>query len=223
MPRKARIVMVGMPHHVTQRGNYRQKVFESHQDYQKYCYWAKEYAFNYNIEILSYCLMTNHVHFIVVPRSEDGLARFFNTLHMRYSQHKNSDKKQKGHLWQGRFYSSILDEGHLLRAIRYVERNPLRANIVQKIEDYVWSSARERLGLEQDAILKTVPTESVLGGSYSIDWKEFLKHGDEQMTDLMRQKTQKGHAIGAEKFVIQLESRFGVSLKDGRVGRPAKK
>ena len=149
MPRQPRLVLEGMAHHVTQRGNYRQNVFESRTDFQCYSYWAAEYAGKYNIDIIAYCLMTNHVHFIVVPKSKENLALFFNMTHMRYSQYKNKQNKKMGHLWQGRFYSSVLDEAHLLRAIRYVEQNPVRAKMVEKASDYIWSSARFHMSLER--------------------------------------------------------------------------
>ena len=104
MPRQARIVIPGIAHHVTQRGNYQSAIFEQDQDYRKYSYWIKEYASEYQVKILAYCLMTNHVHFILIPKTEDGLARLFNTVHMRYAQYINIRRKACGHLWQGRFY-----------------------------------------------------------------------------------------------------------------------
>jgi putative transposase len=103
-------------------GNYGQSVFESENDYLPYLRWFKKYCQEYFLKIWAYCLMSNHVHFIAVPMREDSLARTFNTLHMRYSQYFNQKKNMKGHLWQGRFYSSILDERHLYAAIRYIEK-----------------------------------------------------------------------------------------------------
>ena len=222
MPRRARLVVTGMPHHVTQRGNYRQNVFESRRDYQRYCYWASQYALNYQVEILAYCLMTNHVHFIVVPHATDGLARFFNATHMRYSQYKNENHKRRGHLWQGRFYSSVLDGVHLLRAVRYVEQNPVRAGIVKKPGDYVWSSAREHLGVERAPVLKAAGAHKMLNIGKKEDWNIFLGQEDYQMADLMRQKTQKGGVIGTDEFIERLEARMGIMLKDRKAGRPLK-
>jgi putative transposase len=106
MPRQARIVIPKIPHHVTQRGNYRQGVFEEEGDYNLYCTWMGQYADTYGLDILAYCLMSNHVHFIVVPREAESLARVFNTLHMRYAQYINRRSGARGHLWQGRFYSA---------------------------------------------------------------------------------------------------------------------
>ncbi|HHT9117847.1 MAG TPA: transposase [Candidatus Hypogeohydataceae bacterium YC38] len=110
MPRIARAVAPDYPHHVTQRGNYQQTVFEDKEDRMQYLYWLKEYSRKYDLRIWAYCLMSNHVHFICVPGNADSLSKTFNTLHMRYSQHINRKKGMKGHLWQGRFFSCILDE-----------------------------------------------------------------------------------------------------------------
>ena len=86
MPRIARVVAVGIPHHITQRGNYRQDVFLDDSDRRKYLLWIQEYSQKYHLNILVYCLMRNHAHFIAIPQKEDSLARTFNTAHMRYSQ-----------------------------------------------------------------------------------------------------------------------------------------
>ena len=124
MPRIARAIAVNYPHHVTQRGNYQHPVFDENNDFKQYLYWLKEYSRKYGLKIWSYCLMTNHVHFVCVPEEETSLSKTFNALHMRYSQYLNTKRGKKGHLWQGRFYSSILDERHLYAAVRYVENEP---------------------------------------------------------------------------------------------------
>ena len=131
MPRQSRIVLPDIPHHITQRGNYRQTVFEEAADYKQYCSWVKEYAEKYDLTILAFCLMENHIHFIVVPHTADALAKAFNTIHMRYSQYLNRKHGVRGHLWQGRYFSCFMDDQHLYRAIRYAERNPVRVGIVQ--------------------------------------------------------------------------------------------
>ena len=140
MPRIARIVAVGLPHHITQRGNYNQNVFLDDNDRKRYAYWIQEYSAKYGLSILSFCLMQNHVHFIVIPNRGDLLAKTLNAAHMRYSQYFNKKMRAKGHLWQGRFYSCVLDEVHLIAAARYIERNPVRANIVRKPWEWKWSA-----------------------------------------------------------------------------------
>lgn len=142
MPRIARVVAKNYPHHVTQRGNYKQPVFEDEQNYELYLQWLEQYSQKNHLDIWAYCLMKNYVHFVCVPRKDDALAKTFNMLHMRYSQYFNKKNNRTGHLWQGRFYSCILDERHVYAAVRYIENNPVRAGLVKQSEDYRWSSAK---------------------------------------------------------------------------------
>ena len=217
MPRQSRIVLPHVPHHVTQRGNYGQPVFESEADYKKYCHWFKSYSEKYGLETYAYCLMTNHVHFIVVPKNENALARVFNTLHMMYSQHLNKRKGVTGHLWQGRFFSCVLDETHLYRAIRYVERNPIRARMARYAWDYTWSSASEHVGKSKGII----PLQASLEMKEE-EWAEYLKEPDEEMVDEIRIKTQKGSIVGSEQFIKHIENRFNRPMARLSLGRPKK-
>ena len=132
MPRIARLILPNNPHHITQRGNYQQKVFKAEIDYSYYAALLKKYAMRYAVSIIAFCLMPNHVHFICVPSNEDSLANTFKITHTTYSQYLNRKDNIKGHLWQGRFFSSILDEKYLYAAVRYVENNPVRAGLVEK-------------------------------------------------------------------------------------------
>ena len=141
MPRLARTVFADVPHHITQRGNRREDVFFDDEDRKVYLRWLGEYCKKWNVEVLAYCLMTNHIHLILRPTTKDGLQRVLKPLHMRYAQRINRLKGWKGHLWQGRFFSSPLDNTYTWSAIRYIERNPVRAGMVEKAEDYIWSSA----------------------------------------------------------------------------------
>jgi putative transposase len=160
MPRLARTVCARVPHHITQRGNRREAVFFADDDYRAYLAWLKDYAEQHAVEILAYCLMTNHIHLVVVPASEDGLEKLLKPLHMRYAQRVNRTRGWKGHLWQGRFFSSALDEDYLWAAVRYVERNPVRARMVRKAENYRWSSASAHCGLRTDPVLTINPDYS---------------------------------------------------------------
>lgn len=116
MPRTARIVAQNLPYHITQRGNYRQNVFQDNEDRLCYLSCIKDYSKKHKLSVFVYCLMDNHVHFIAVPRKEDLPAKVFSISHMRYSQYFNKKKKASGHLWQGRFYSCVLDEPYLMAA-----------------------------------------------------------------------------------------------------------
>ena len=146
MPRLTRIVHAGVSHHITQRGNRREKAFFTDDDRRAYLDWLKEYAEKYEVDILAYCLMTNHIHLVAVPKTEAGLQRMLKPPPMRYAQRINRTRSWKGHLWQGRFSSSALDEAYLWAVVRYVERNPVRARIVRKAENYPWSSAAAHCG-----------------------------------------------------------------------------
>jgi len=147
MPRISRAIAIGYPHHITQRGNYRQTVFAEEGDYVRYVELLAGFAPRYGLEIWAYCLMPNHVHFIGVPCRQESLARTFNTVHMLYAQYFNRKQNTTGHLWQGRFFSCVLDERHLYAAVRYVEMNPVRAGIAQAPQDYPWCSAKSHMNM----------------------------------------------------------------------------
>ena len=147
MPRLARNVFPRIPHHITQRGNRREEVFFTDDDRHAYLNWLKEYSQEHKVDVLAYCLMTNHIHLVVVPNTEEGLNRMLKPLHMRYAQHINREKGWKGHLWQGRYFPFPLDDVYLCAAIRYVERYSVRAKMVRIAERYPWSSAAVHCGL----------------------------------------------------------------------------
>jgi putative transposase len=220
MPRISRAVATDLPHHVTQRGNYKQSVFEEDNDFRHYLQWLRDYTRRYSLKVWAYCLMSNHVHFVCVPTGEDSLARTFNTLHMRYSQYFNRKKKAKGHLWQGRFYSSILDESHLFAAIRYVENNPVRAGVVDSPDEYRWSSVRGHINRDSDPILsQDCPLAKEIG-----DWLEYLKEEDDKvMIDKIRSSTRTGRPCGDDGFMSRMEALLGRQLKALPRGRPFKK
>lgn len=146
MSRVARIVVPGFAHHVTQRGNRRADVFETDEDRHAYLRFLTQYADKHGLSVWAYCLMTNHVHLVVVPEREDSLAKALRDAHTVYAMRFNTRTRLSGHVWQGRFYSCPMDETHLWTAVRYVERNPVRAGLVSRAEDYPWSSAPAHCG-----------------------------------------------------------------------------
>ena len=153
----ARVVVPGIPHHVTQRGNRRQDTFFRDADYREYLYHMAEWCNRCGVEVWAYCLMRNHVHLIVVPESEDGLRRAIGEAHRRYTRYVNFREGWKGHLWQGRFASFPMDEEWLIAAARYVELNPVRAGLVRRAGEYRWSSALAHLSGEDDILVRTEP------------------------------------------------------------------
>ncbi len=219
MPRVARITVPGYPHHITQRGNYQQTVFEIGDDFEQYLHWLKEYSQRYSLEIWAYCLMNNHVHFVCVPHREDSLARMFNTLHMRYSQYYNRKKGLRGHLWQGRFFSSVLDEKHVYAAVRYVENNPVRAGLVFKAEDYQWSSAHAHIHNLKDTVL----SNNFFLKEEIPDWQVYLNGRDEsKVVESLEKNLLTGHPCGSEAFIERIGTIVGRSLKAAPKGRPKK-
>jgi len=222
MPRHARSVFAGVPHHVTQRGNRGEVVFFSDEDRAAYLTWLCEYCAKYEVSILAYCLMSNHVHIVAVPETEDALQKVFRPLHTRYAQRLNRVKKWKGHVWQGRYFSSALDDTYLWAALRYVERNPVRARIVRRAENYRWSSAAAHCGLQKDSVLATV-REWVHQLESIDDWSSWLAEGDrsEEM-DVLRRHVETSLPCGADGFVRKLERQVGKILRVRSRGRPKK-
>lgn len=161
MPRHRRIVIPGVPYHITQRGNYRSEVFRSRGDHEAYLSLLHAYARRFGLALFAYCLMPNHVHLIIVPSSANGLCRALRAVHCQYAQRSHRMRAVCGHLWQGRYNSCALDSTHFVNAIRYVELNPVRAALVARPEDYRWSSAAARCGRRTDPLLEAV--ESSLG------------------------------------------------------------
>lgn len=222
MPRLARTVFAGVPHHITQRGNRREKVFFTEEDRNVYLRWLREYGEKHRVDVLAYCLMTNHVHLVVIPASEEGLQGVLKPLHMRYAQRINRSRGWKGHVWQGRFFSSPLDEAYLWAAMRYVERNPVRAKMVRKAENYPWSSASAHCGLRQDEAL----TRKAMWWrrfEQIPDWSAWLAEGDEpSKLEVLRCNVEKGLPCGSARFIQKLEKTAGRVLQVRPRGRPKK-
>lgn len=176
MTGSARVVVPGCPHHVTQRGNRRQRVFFQRGDFLAYRELTARWCYLYGVEIWSYCLMPNHVHLLAVPCSGDGLSRAFGQVHRRYTRMVNARNGWKGHLWQGRFASSVVEGDDLLVTARYIEMNPVRAGLVRLPEEYEWSSAGAHVRGQFDVLARGGPFHEL-----GADWKVFLECGSEIM------------------------------------------
>ncbi|WP_177419332.1 transposase [endosymbiont of Lamellibrachia barhami] len=220
MPRLARTVFPGIPHHITQRGNRREDVFFSADDRIRYLDWLKEYTEKHQVDVLAYCLMTNHIHLVLVPTTEDGLQSVLKPLHMRYAQHINRSQSWKGHLWQGRFFSSALDEIYTWAAIRYVELNPVRARMNRKAEKYPWSSAAGHCGLKEDLLICRKADWQKQFEAIG-NWSQWLAEGDNEVElNHLRRNADKGLPCGLEPFISRLEKLSGRSLRFKPQGRP---
>jgi putative transposase len=219
MPRHARALFPGVPHHVTQRGNHRERVFFNDGDEAAYLRLLRDHAKENAVEVVAYCLMPNHVHHVVIPSTSNGLHRLFKAVHGQYAQRLNRMRSQKGHLWQGRYFSSALDAGYLVNAVRYVELNPVRARIVQKAEDFPWSSAAAHCGLRKCFLVGTNPRSALLPDVGS--WSRWLADGLAiEPIETLRRNCSQNLPCGTTEFVARLESAAGRRLEYGRHGGP---
>ena len=215
MARISRVVAPGIPHHVVQRGNRRQKVFFSDDDKTAYLRILKDQCRRFGVSIWAYCLMDNHVHFVAMPQDREGLAHTFGQTHRHYTRMINFREGWRGYLWQGRFSSYVLDENYLYAAVRYVENNPVHAGLVSKAEDYPWSSARTRvLELKDDLLADYFLLKEISNLS------DFLKSGDEEDPDgkLFERRLNTGRPLVAPEFLDKLEQITGKILNKSKPG-----
>ncbi|MDD5218002.1 MAG: transposase [Candidatus Omnitrophica bacterium] len=221
MPRIARVVAVGYPHHITQRGNYQQSLFENDDDRIMYLSLVKAESVKRHLRILAYCLMSNHVHFIAVPDDEDSMALTFKYAHMKYSQAINKRNGLMGHLFQGRFYSCVMDERYTGICARYIERNPVRAGMVKIASEWEWSSARFHCGEKGAHCFHLDQLFDFMGGAGKRNWAVVLAECDstEEMLRI-KQQTRHGRPLGNEVFFDRVESILQRELVVKTRGRP---
>ena len=205
MARIARVVVPGMPHHITQRGNRRQQTFFCDADYRAYLELMAEWCATWQVEIWSYCLMPNHIHLIAVPGSEKGLRQAIGEAHRRYTRRVNFRERWRGHLWQGRFASFVMDEPYLVAAARYVELNPVRAKLVAEPATFRWSSASAHVNGLDDMLVKVRPLLKLVA-----DWRAFLEGGrkENEIRELRRHE-RTGRPLGSDTFLRQVEGQVG--------------
>jgi putative transposase len=219
VPRSARIVIPDIPHHITQRGNNRQAVFLTDRDHLDYLAILKKQCKRYDLTVHGYCLMTNHVHLVATPGRENSLARALGRAHHLYSQRFNRHHGRSGHLWQSRFYSCPLDDEHLIHALVYVDRNPVRARLVPNPSDWPWSSARAHIGKDDPPGLLDLNAWRAF--SKGIDWdKLILDEQDSTVVDRLRRHTHCGRPLGSERFVELIEKALGYPVRLEKRGRP---
>ena len=218
MARIARVVVPGIPHHITQRGNRRLETFFSEADYREYLHVMAEWCNRCKVQIWAYCLMPNHVHLIATPESEDGLRRAIGEAHRRYTRYINFHKNWKGHLWQGRFASFPMDENYLIATARYIELNPVKAGIVKNAADYKWSSYNAHLQGEDDILVKARPLLDIIPR-----WQDLLStESPEEDRKAICRHERTGRPLGDDKFIDRLERLTSRSLRKKKPG-PQKK
>jgi len=215
MPQRYRSVLPGHPHHVVQRGNRRQQVFFSDEDRRFYLCNLRKSCDKYGVRIIAYCLMTNHVHLVLVPSVRGSLALAVGETHKNYTKAINKREKWRGYLWQGRFSSFVLGEVYFWTVMRYIELNPVRAGIVDNAQDYCWSSARAHVGLVKDPYLDPVELlpewGSILGRDLSAE--ELQK---------IRLSCSSGRPLGDQRFLDMLFVEHGVDWRPKKRGPKAR-
>ena len=209
----------GYPHHIRQRGVRKQPIFHDDSDYLVYMRNLKNSSTEHDLRIDSYSLMTNHIHLIAVPKMDVSISRTLHDAHTNYSRYFNAKYGFVGHAWQGRAHYSAMDDDHMWKAVRYVERNPVRAGMVARAEDYLWSSAAAHCGIRDDILLTGgFPPPGIIA-----NWSEWLRIEDaEGDIKLIRRHLSTGRPWGTPEFIQQLEALTGRHLQMRKMGRPKK-
>jgi len=213
MPRRNRCLLPGVACYITQRGVDRRATFASSADRLPYLALLRDNQADAEVRLLAYCLMTNHVHLIAVPERQDSLAVLLRRVHGRYAQYYNIRHARTGHLWQNRYFACVLQEDHLWTALAYVERNPVRAGMVDRAADYPWSSAAAHVsGVDASGLLDM----SWWRQEGPSDWTQAIGGEDTEVVADLRRCTYSGRPFGDQDFVTEMSRRFGRYWVRGR-------
>lgn len=219
MARPSRFLLPGQPQHVIQRGNNRGRVFFGEADYRFYLDCLAEACNRYTCDLHAYVLMTNHVHLLVSPQSEDGLPRAMQSVGRRYAQFVNWRRERTGSLWEGRYRAAAVDsDAYFMVCSRYIELNPIRASMVSRPEDYAWSSFKANAMGSSDALVKPHSLYLSLGASRAERCDAyrmlFEREIEPSILEQIRDATQKGWPLGNSAF------RLAVGMLSGRHASP---
>ena len=221
MPRFARVVVPGCPHHITHRGNRKVEVCFQDEDREECLDILLDYCQQYGMDIWGYCLMTTHVHLIGVPEREESLGLAIGRAHMKYARHANRRQHWWGYLWANRFYSTPLDEEHCWSALKYIERNPTLAGMIDIPWDYPWSSAHAHVLGDPHPLLTPIPLASLIPPGAA--WGAWLSEADDELASLqLRANTCTGWPTGSTEFIAKLEADLGRCLVRQAPGRKRK-
>lgn len=227
MPRRARLAIAGIPWHIIQRGNNRSSCFYSEVDYRYYLDTLQKLALRYRCSVHAYVLMTNHVHLLLTPDEADGPALLMKHLGQRYVQYINRYYRRSGTLWEGRFRSCLAQsDEYVLRCYRYIELNPVRADMVRHPRDYRWSSFQTNGDGRADALI--APHAEYLRLAATPEERRkvyrdlFKAHLDADSLAEIRNATNGNYALGSERFRAEIEQALGRRATPARAGRPAK-
>ncbi len=214
MARIPRVVIKGVAHHITQRGVRSQQIFWNDDDRKYYLSELKRQSEIHELDIVGYCLMNNHVHFVAIPNNKDSLARAIGETHRLYTRKINFRDGVRGHLFQERFFSCPLDDNHMVAAMRYIERNPVEAGISKYAWDYKWSSAKLHTGkIKKDVLI------SLNSWFYdSTEWIQLLKKEPIEK-NIIKESSRTGRPCGDIKFFKKCERQTSRTLKQKKPGR----
>ena len=226
MARLPRILPVGVPVHIIQRGNNRQVCFVSAEDHEAYAGWLKEYSKKYKVDIHAWVMMTNHVHLLCTPRQVDAVSRMMQALGRRYVRYFNFEYQRSGTLWEGRFKSCLVqEERYLLEVYRYIELNPVRAEMVTEPGEYRWSSYQVNAWGKVSNLCTPHPEYlalSVVPLARHKNYRALFVHhvDDTELLEEIRKNTNKGLAVGNDRFKEEIEMLTGRRVIAKKRGRP---
>jgi len=217
MPRIARVVVPDVPYHIINRGNHKHDVFLLDSDKSFYLKLLDENGERFGVSFLAFCLMDNHIHLAAIPATETSFALCFGEANRKYSTIINIRESWSGNMWEGRYHSFPMDDAYLYNAVRYAERNPVRAGIVDRAEDYPWSSARSHVERGRHSILRLGDVQRILKIP---DWSRYLAEEDDPKLELeIERHARSGRPLGSREFIEKLEERSGRIFALKRPGR----
>lgn len=228
MARRPRLAVPSLPHHVIQRGNNRQAIFFTDADYRVFLRHLAKAKERYPCRVYAYVLMTNHVHLLVEPLASEHLSLFMQSVGRRYVRYVNEVYHRSGTLWEGRFKSAVVSsDAYLLACSRYIELNPVRAQIAARPDAYPWSSVHFHTQGTPNPLLDEDPAYLSLGDTTAQRqgvYRGWLAAGVPQGEwPTIREATHKGLLIGPEPFQRQIEAAVGRRLIGEHRGRPRKR
>ncbi|WP_392383832.1 transposase [Marinomonas primoryensis] len=223
MVRRPRLYLPNCPLHIIQRGNNRDACFRDDSDYRAYLHFMREAAERYGVSIHAFVLMTNHVHILATPSTENSVSRMMQSIGRRYVQYFNHIYSRTGTLWEGRYKSTLVDtDNYLLTVYRYIELNPVRAGMVEHAADYPWSSYPHNAAGVEIQMLTPHDSYIALGKTSELRASAYRKLSQTHIPDMdieaIRLATNKSWVLGSEKFIEQFERRVGIAGKTAEHG-----
>lgn len=222
MSRMKRVVVPGYCHHVTQRGNGGRVIFLDDDDRRAYLGILRKQADRYDLAVIGYCLMSNHVHLVVIPSTAESMSKGVGRAAQLYSLYFHKRYEDSGHLWNQRYYSVVLDGEHFWHAMNYVERNPVKSGLNSFAWEFEWSSARAHVTFRDDSGLLDMAYWKKV--AFDKDWQSALmRDSDPEIAAVIQACVKKGIPLGSSEFRKEVENRTGITLARRKVGRPATK